>query len=67
MSDPMTMFFEAEDLEQASPATVSRVGMIFCETRNIGWTAVRNIWLNTLSEHVNTPATKELIVDLFDW
>ena len=67
MSDPMTMFFEAEDLEQASPATVSRVGMIFCETRNIGWTAVRNIWLNTLSEHVNAPGMKELIVDLFDW
>ena len=41
--------------------------MIFCETRNIGWSAVRNIWLNTLSEHVNTPAMKELIVDLFDW
>ena len=43
MSDEMTMMFEAEDLEAASPATVSRVGMIFCETRNIGW---RREWLH---------------------
>ncbi|RYG70357.1 hypothetical protein EON64_00405, partial [archaeon] len=65
MSDPMTMFFEAEDLEQASPATVSRVGMIFCETRNIGWSAVRNIWLKfqpaALADHV------EYLSGLFDW
>jgi dynein heavy chain len=65
MSDPMTMFFEAEDLEQASPATVSRVGMIFCETRNVGWKAVRNIWLNTLNDTV-TPH-RELLSGLFDW
>uniref|UniRef100_A0A7S3HTS3 Dynein heavy chain n=1 Tax=Spumella elongata TaxID=89044 RepID=A0A7S3HTS3_9STRA len=65
MSDPMTMFFEAEDLEQASPATVSRVGMIFCETRNIGWAAVRNIWLRSLpvslADHI------EYLTGLFDW
>ena len=65
MSDAMTMFFEAEDLEQASPATVSRVGMIFCETRNIGWEAIRNIWLNTLSETVLLHKT--LLSNLFDW
>jgi dynein heavy chain, axonemal len=65
MSDPMTMFFEAEDLEQASPATVSRVGMIFCETRNIGWEAVRNIWVNTLSEVVLQQ--KIFLCGLFDW
>jgi dynein heavy chain len=56
MSDPMTMFFEAEDLEQASPATVSRVGMIFCETRNLGWGVVRNIWIKTVN-----PAIKDHI------
>jgi dynein heavy chain len=65
MSDTMTMFFEAEDLEQASPATVSRVGMIFCETRNIGWQAVRNVWLNTLQENVQPHS--DLISGLFDW
>lgn len=65
MSESMTMFFEAEDLEQASPATVSRVGMIFCETRNIGWAAVRNIWLEGLTD-LNRP--HELYLSgLFDW
>lgn len=65
MSDPMTMMFEAEDLEQASPATVSRVGMIFCETRNIGWEPVRNIWLDDLQE-VFVPH-KEHLSKMFDW
>ena len=65
MSDTMTMFFEAEDLEQASPATVSRVGMIFCETRNIGWEAVRNIWLENLSDI--TRPHELFLISLFDW
>ena len=65
MSDTMTMFFEAEDLEQASPATVSRVGMIFCETRNIGWEAVRNIWLENLSDL--TRPHELFLSSLFDW
>jgi len=65
MSDQMTMMFEAEDLEQASPATVSRVGMIFCETRNIGWSPVRNIWLESLSDVMT--AHKEFLSGLFDW
>jgi len=65
MSDPMTMFFEAEDLEQASPATVSRVGMIFCETRNIGWAPIRNIWIKTLSQVVMDH--EAFLSGLFDW
>lgn len=65
MSDSMTMMFEAEDLDQASPATVSRVGMIFCEIRNLDWKPLRDIWLQSLpvtfTEHTS------LIAGLFDW
>ncbi len=36
----MTMMFECEDLFHASPATVSRCGMVFLETKNLGWNAL---------------------------
>ncbi|CAN0448155.1 unnamed protein product, partial [Ectocarpus sp. 8 AP-2014] len=65
MSDSMTMMFEAEDLEQASPATVSRVGMIFCEIRNLDWQPLRDVWL--LSLPVTFEEHRPLIVGLFDW
>ncbi|CAM9135038.1 unnamed protein product, partial [Choristocarpus tenellus] len=65
MSDSMTMMFEAEDLEEASPATVSRVGMIFCEIQNLDWQPLRDVWLDSL------PAVfteyRDLLVSLFDW
>ena len=65
MSDSMTMMFEAEDLEQASPATVSRVGMIFCEIRNLDWQPLRDVWLDSLP--VTFEEHRPLIVGLFDW
>jgi len=69
MSDEMTMMFEAEDLEQASPATISRVGMIFCETRNVGWRPYRNVWLDTLAEGYGGEFAeqRDLVEELFEW
>jgi len=50
LSPEMTMMFEVEDLEVASPATVSRVGVVYMEPNALGLDPVRRSWLETLPE-----------------
>jgi dynein heavy chain, axonemal len=48
MSPEMTMMFEVEDLIVASPATVSRVGIIYMEPKGLGIDVLVQSWLARL-------------------
>lgn len=48
MSNEMTMMFEVEDLAVASPATVSRVGIIYMEPAGLGLDVLNQSWMEKL-------------------
>ncbi|MEW5299252.1 MAG: hypothetical protein WDW36_002285 [Sanguina aurantia] len=66
MQGLMNMVFEVQDLAVASPATVSRCGMVYVQPALLGWRPVMLSWLATLPPAV-TDAQKQQMVCLFDW
>lgn len=49
----MSLLFEVEDLAVASPATVSRCGMVYYDYVDLGWKPYVNSWLDKKQNKVN--------------
>jgi len=60
MSANMNMIFEPMDLAVASPATVSRCGMVYLQPHEMGWNHLFLSWKNTLPKNFTQDQFKYL-------
>lgn len=60
------MIFEVADLAVASPATVSRCGMVYLEPHQLGWRPLLASWLAALPPHLE-PGHVDHVRGLFEW
>lgn len=62
------MIFEVQDLAVASPATVSRCGMVYVEPEQMGWRPLRDSWVAALPPALADAAEPRAhLVTLFEW
>ncbi|CAH8871669.1 unnamed protein product [Trichobilharzia szidati] len=59
------MLFEVEDLAVASPATVSRCGMVYVDPEDLGWLPYVKTWLKSIEDKL-VPHVVEYIMGLFE-
>lgn len=52
------MMFEVQDLAVASPATVSRCGMVYMEPVHLGWEPIIETWAIKFRESLNKDGAK---------
>ncbi|KAH8363782.1 hypothetical protein KR200_006735, partial [Drosophila serrata] len=59
------MLFEVQDLLQASPATVSRCGMVYVDPGDLGWLPLVDTWREVDMEHQLPAPLAEFLYQLF--
>ena len=65
LPEKTNLIFETLDLDHASPATVSRCGMIYMEASSLGWRPLVTSWLKSLPNLIDS-RQKELLNDLIE-
>lgn len=63
----MNLIFEVQDLAVASPATVSRCGMVYLQPSLLGWQPLVLSWLGSLPAGALTPTLQERVLGLLRW
>jgi dynein heavy chain len=63
----MTMMFEVEDLLEASPATVSRCGMVYLNPDKLGWEVQVSSWLHSLPLSLKHEGRMEMYKELIQY
>ena len=62
----MRVLFEAQDLEEASPATVSRCGIIYLDETIIHHTSLFKTLCKKEIGDMLTPKMHEILIELYD-
>eukprot|EP00116_Pleurobrachia_bachei_P000174 sb/3460436/ len=65
LNNTIHMLFEVQDLAVASPATVSRCGMVFIDASELGWRPVIETWIDSES-FTWKQETKDYVWNLFN-
>ncbi|KAJ1518310.1 Dynein heavy chain 6, axonemal [Coelomomyces lativittatus] len=65
LTNSIHMLFEVMDLAVASPATVSRCGMVYMDPANLGWKPFVKRWFSSFEQRF-TLEQKEYVMSLFD-
>ena len=66
LNQSIRILFEVQDLAMASPATVSRCGMVYITPSDLGWRPYLYSWIQSYISQYLEGERREFLIDLFE-